>query len=258
MKTAIIAIAKCEELYIKEWIDYHLNLNFDTIIIADNDDTLVLSGYASDRVIIEDYSNVEGVQVKAYSELFDKYRNQFDWLFFIDIDEFLVIEDGSDVKTFLSSFPQDKIIRLSWKVYGDNDLLDVVDDDYSVVKRFTKEAEKTKLNSFVKSFIPTNIPIEHPRVCGHSIYSTKLKAVNALGERCINYNQHIERVVHKKAWVNHYMTKTIGEYIRQKYNRGGSNNNPNRYKKWEEYFFKINKRTQEKVDYANKLIEKQV
>ena len=54
--------------------------------------------------------------------------------------------------------------------------------------------------------------------------------------------------------MNHYPTKTIGEYIRQKYNRGGPNGNPKRYDNWENYFFRTNRKTQEKIDYANKLI----
>ena len=55
MRTALIAIAKNEQLYIAEWIEYHLSLGFDRLIIADNDDDLILSGFASDKVIIEDY-----------------------------------------------------------------------------------------------------------------------------------------------------------------------------------------------------------
>lgn len=36
MKTALIAIAKNEDLYVQEWIDYHFKLGFDDIIVYQN------------------------------------------------------------------------------------------------------------------------------------------------------------------------------------------------------------------------------
>ena len=249
-KVALIAIAKNEDKYIKEWLDYHLGLGFDTIIVADNDNELVLSGYSSDRIVIEDFTGVTGVQPKAYSNLFKKYRKFYDWVFFCDIDEFLVIEDGRDVKTFLSSYPEAEVVRLNCKHFTDNDELDVLDGNYNVFDRFNTPVPMPDHDRFVKSFIRTNIKLPMPYIYGHGIYNNSLKAVDALGNRCPNDHQKIDRVIHQVAWVNHYRTKTIGEYMRQKYARGGSNNNPERYEDWESYFFVTNTRTFEKVEYA--------
>ena len=38
MKAVICAIAKFEYNYIYEWVEYHLNLGFDKIVIYDNND----------------------------------------------------------------------------------------------------------------------------------------------------------------------------------------------------------------------------
>lgn len=254
LKVAIIAIAKDEDKYIAEWLDYHLSLGFDTIIIADNDDELALSGYSSDRVVIEDYTKVEGVQPLAYSNLFNKYRRSYDWITFFDIDEFLVIEDGRDVKTWLSSYPDTDVVRLNCKHFTDNNELDVIDDNYNVFDRFQTPVSVPDLDRFVKSFIRTDIKLPMPYIYGHGIYNNSLVAVDALGNRCDNSRQKIDRVVHQVAWFNHYRTLTIGEYIRHKYARGGSNRNPGRYKNWEEYFFQTNERTDEKIAYAQQLL----
>jgi hypothetical protein len=32
----LIAIAKNEERYMKEWVDYHMSLGFDEIVVYDN------------------------------------------------------------------------------------------------------------------------------------------------------------------------------------------------------------------------------
>ena len=254
MKVAIIAIAKNEQLYIKEWLDYHLNLEFDKIIVADNDDELLLSGFSSDKVIIEDYTGVERVQAKAYKELFKKYRNDYDWIAFFDIDEFLVLDGFENVKDFLSGFDADEI-RLNCKHFTDNDELDVIDGNYNVFDRFIYEAGNTDLDRFVKCFINCRINKDDVAIYGHGIYDNSINAVDVLNNQIIADSRKTKNLLLVKAWFNHYRTKTIGEYIRQKYNRGGANNNPSRYSDWENYFLRTNTKTEEKINYAKKLIK---
>ena len=248
-KVGIIAIAKNEDLYLEEWINWHLGLGFDTIIIGLNDDEFKPL-IANPRVIYEDYTGVEKVQSLAYTELYEKYRDQFDWLLFIDIDEFVMCY--THIKTFLYGFDCD-VVRISCKHYSDGDMLDT-DGDYRVIERFT-QPYYTNLDTFVKSFINTRVELGERKIYGHGIYDKTLDARNAYGDPCENTNQHTTRIVHERCWLNHYPTKTIGEYIRQKYRRGGANNNPGRYTNWDKYFFRTNRRTQEKIGYANKLIK---
>ena len=252
MKVGIIAIAKNEDLYMEEWIDWHLGLGFDTIIIGLNDDEFKPL-ISNPQVIYEDYSGVEKVQSKAYTELYEKYRKDFDWLLFIDIDEFVMLDEHyASVAEFFDGFDCD-VVRISCKHFSDGDMLDT-DGDYRVVSRFT-QPYYTQLDTFVKSFINTRVELGERQIYGHGIYDKTLDARNALGDPCENYNQHTTRIVHERCWLNHYPTKTIGEYIRQKWRRGGANNNPGRYSNWDKYFFRTNRRTQEKIDYANKIIK---
>ena len=255
MKVAIIAIAKNENLYINEWIDYHFNLGFDNIIVCDNDDELILKDIIKDdRVIIEDYTGIYGVQQMAYQESFRKYKEQYDWILLIDIDEFLVLDKHKDVKEFLSSF-DDKVdcIKLCWKHFTDNEELDVVDGNYNVFDRF-KTVVETKWDGMVKQFVKTSSinddMIKH--LHQHDILSHGLNFVDSLGNKC-HSGKMLREVVYGNAWINHYRTKTIGEYVRQKYFRGGPNHNNVKYKNLR-YFWETNTKTQEKEDYAKKLI----
>lgn len=253
-KVGIIAIAKNEALYIREWVEHHLDLGFDTIIIADNDDTFLLPGIIDyPAVIHENYCGIDKVQTKAYTELYEKYQSQFDWLLFIDCDEFVMLDkEYKDIQDFLDGFDCD-VVRINWKVFSDNDALDTL-GDYRVVERF-RDPYYTSADTFVKSFINTRIELGERKIYGHGIYDKTLDARNALGDPCENTNQHTTRIVHERCWLNHYPTKTIGEYMRQKYLRGGANGNPGRYTSWEHYFFRFNRKTQDKIDYANKLIK---
>ena len=250
MKVGIIAIAKNEDLYMEEWIDWHLGLGFDTIIIGLNDDEFKPL-ISNPQVIYEDYSGVQGVQVKAYRKLYRKYQKDYDWLLFIDIDEFVMLEKGT-IQDFLQDFDCDEV-RISCKHFTDGDALDT-DGDYRVMARFT-EPMRVDEDRFVKSFINTRVNIRHRMIYGHGIYDEDIKAMDALGNPCDSVGHRLKYVVHERCWLNHYPTKTIGEYIRQKYRRGGANNNPGRYSNWDKYFFRTNRKTQEKIDYANKIIE---
>ena len=253
MKVAIIAIAKNENQYVNEWIDYHLHIGFDNIIICDNDDELILKDVVTDeRVIIEDYTKVVGVQQLAYRQTFVKYRTEYDWFLFIDIDEFLILENYSNVKDFLSSYDDSvQCINICWKHFNDNDELDVIDGNYNVFDRF-KTQVKTKWDGIVKAFIKTNIPEPAwERITQHSIFYYRIKSVDVLGHR--HYGKYMRIPIYKKAWLNHYVTKTIGEYVRQKYFRGGANHNNIKYRNLNN-FFRYNTRTKEKEEYGKKLI----
>lgn len=250
MKVGIIAIARNEQLYIREWVEHHLDLGFE-IVLADNDDTFLLPGIITyPSVVHEDYSGRQVKQADVYTELYNKYKEDYDWILFIDCDEF-VMTDKETIQEFLKDFDCD-VVRISCKHFSDNDALDTL-GDYRVVNRF-RDAYYTSMDTFVKSFINTRVELGERRIMGHGIYDKTLDARNALGDPCENVNQHTTRIVHERCWLNHYPTKTIGEYIRQKWNRGGINNNPGRYSNWERYFFRTNRRTPEKIDYANKLI----
>ena len=100
MNVGIIAIAKNENLYLKEWIDWHLGLGFDKIMIGLNDDEFKPL-ITNPKVVYEDYHGVESVQTIAYRRIYKKYQKDFDWLLFCDIDEFVMCD--TPIKDFLKA-----------------------------------------------------------------------------------------------------------------------------------------------------------
>ena len=144
MNISIIAIAKNENLYINEWINYHLALGFDKIIVADNNNTgseKISDVVDNPNVIIEDYHDVISVQPIAYTDLFLKYREQFDWIAFIDIDEFIFLDEkyNNNIKKYLLSSPFNEadIVRLCWKIYTTNTELLGLNNPYHMHKQKT-------------------------------------------------------------------------------------------------------------------------
>ena len=259
MKVCIVAIAKNENLYINEWIEHHLNIGFDHIYICDNNNEngeRISDVVNNEKVTIINYIGFKGIQPIAYTNCFIKYRSECDWIAFIDIDEFIILDNKyKSIKDFISDpmFKEASIIRLHWKVFSGGTELEA-NENYRVIDRFL-ERYPCKEEKWAKSIIKTNIRINH-RFHGHGYYDKDLVALNAIGEHCLNNDSAAGEIpIHKNAWINHYPTKTIGEYIDQKYWRGGPNRNDKTYSNLE-HFFKYNPENETLRQYGLDKIKK--
>jgi hypothetical protein len=108
-KVCICCIAKNENRYIREFIEYYKKLGIDHISIYDNNDP---DGEVFNDVI-QDYIdsgyvnilNVRGAkryQNRAYTEFYDKHHHEYDYIFFCDIDEFLVLHFDETIQDYLT------------------------------------------------------------------------------------------------------------------------------------------------------------
>ena len=127
MIKVICAIAKNENLYINDWVNYHLNLGFDKIYLYDNNDlgTEYVGNFIEkkDKVEIIDVRNTKNktnIQIWSYNNFYNTYK--FDWVCFLDIDEFLVLNNWKNVEEFLTDplFNNAIVIKLNWHLFGDD------------------------------------------------------------------------------------------------------------------------------------------
>lgn len=230
MKCIICAIAKQENAYLYEWAKYHLDMGFSSIHLYDNNDVdgeKVLDVFAGTevegRVTVHDVRGMKYMQKVVYQECYDK--EEFDWCAFIDIDEFITFTLASGYKT-IESFLKDKdgweAVHLNWMCYGDGDT--VSNDGRLVLERFKNPIMPVGFyysymdwpeNSHVKSIIRKGVSIDW---CGDEVANKSnphtpagLKRVcNSLGQQV--QNEPFSDVFHEKAFVRHFMTKTIEEY----------------------------------------------
>ena len=81
--SAIVLLIKNENRYLKEWLDWHLNLGFDKVYIYDNGTTEsvkdVISGYSEDilsKIIVIDWKGTfNNVQEDAYNHFLEHYKS---------------------------------------------------------------------------------------------------------------------------------------------------------------------------------------
>ena len=138
MKVLLCGIAKLENHYIREWVEWYKDLGVDHICIYDNNDTEgerfeeIISDYIDSGLVeIVDYRSRTQCQIDAYNDCYQRYKKQYDWFLFLDIDELLEVF-SSDLKTFLSQkkFKSFSGIKISWKTFDDNGLIKVENNNF--------------------------------------------------------------------------------------------------------------------------------
>lgn len=258
MKTAICAIARNENHYIKEWCDYHLKLGFDNITIFDNNDVngeRIETEVGDFGISVKVDHRFRGKhdrmhQSEAYTAFY-KENHSYDWIAYIDIDEFIHLEQHNSIKDFLNEdrFKNIDGIRLCWMCFTDNNLIKVENNNYSIT-RFTEPT--TVYSTQAKTIIRGNL--KYVTNVGIHTTATIKNAVDALGHPCWNGSDAKHNVnigltkVWECAWINHYRFKTLQEFIDIKLKNWTQRNIKNRWISVK-YFFDLNKKTPEKINY---------
>ena len=124
MKTAVCLIVRNEAPDIAEWIAFHALVGFDTQIIFDNrsDDATPAIIQAARRLYdirFHDWPNsTPRSQVLAYDAACEAYRAEFDWIAFIDSDEFVIPDHYVPINTYLARFDGFSGLAMPWAIYG--------------------------------------------------------------------------------------------------------------------------------------------
>lgn len=147
--------APFERPYIKEWCQYHFKIGFDKIYVYlnnwTNDDLGYLKytdfgGPAQFKIF-----NGNAKQLPAYADFIQNFSKETDWTLFIDIDEFLVLKKHDSVKDMFANYNKFPALGFNWVFFGDNGHKEVVNEDYSVIRRFTKS--QTGVNKHIKTAV---------------------------------------------------------------------------------------------------------
>jgi hypothetical protein len=167
-----------------------------------------------------------------------------------------LVED-KDIKSYLSRFEGFDCVKINWMVYTDNDL--VINDHRPVLERFTTPMEYDKCigydfpeNYHVKSVVRGGINEfdwgGNPHTPGMNI-----KYSDSVGNQ--SDGSPFQSYFFGKAYIKHFTTKTIDEYINGKRIRGQADRFYNTFKRMykTDDFFKYNKVNNEKLTYINEI-----
>jgi hypothetical protein len=137
MKVALVCVAKWEDYYLKEWLDYNEKLGFDKVIMYQNEWRTELEHPILEKRI----SDGRSIQVPTYNHFLNTER-EYDWVAFFDCDEFLVLKKHNNIKELIEEYAnKTSVIGLNWIFYGN--LGKVSREGDSLIKQFPMRNDKT-------------------------------------------------------------------------------------------------------------------
>ena len=266
MRVVVCAIAKNEHLYINDWVKHYIDLGVDHIYIYDNDDKT--SKYMGCYINIKYANKISIIDIRGmrrrcmqhdvYTHFYWKYGITFDYCLFCDIDEFLF--GVTNIKAWLINMKAQQI-RIKWKLFGDDDLItrDMSKPVYEIFSHEIKESltndlkRKNTLENQGKFILKGRMNNVYINSCHYGSFGNNNKPIPGVlpsGKPC-NSKTVIEEDYSKETiFLNHYMTKSLDEFVKQKLNRNDAVFNQNLKMN---YYWRINKKTQEKIDFLKSM-----
>jgi len=216
MKIAICAIIKNENEYLSEWINYHKKIGIDHFFLYDNQSDYSVMSYLSEFLndFIQDKSisvniwkdNEVGSQMRAYKNCCKNNQN-YDYISFIDIDEFIVINKKfNSLQELLFDYKEFSGLCISWRMYGKP-------KPYFECRKPMNDYIHYFENSHVKTIVSPKDVINFP--------DPHLPLVK---KQCVNEDKEIVKTPNSKhlskdIWIKHIWTRSENEF-KEKIKRG--------------------------------------
>ena len=255
-KTAICLISKQENRYIKEFVEYYKKLKINKIFLYDNNDINgehfegILSNFIKlNFVEIVNYRGKYKPQLQAYNHCYINNNQNFDWIAFLDADEYLYIRLYTDINKFLSlsKFAKCSSRLINWKYYGDNDNLYY--DPRPLQERFTKPFYfkiKHNMERYLYSAGKTIVRTGLNLTWEHFPHYLKNKPICRPNGRILK--DYLSRPQYYTAYIKHFATKSTEEFIERVIKGTVYSNQTSEYINFriKQYYFLFNKFNKEK------------
>lgn len=217
MRLSICAILRNEAPYLREWIEFHRIVGVKRFYLfennSDDDWRSALAHYVSSGTVeVTEWPVPSPAQVPAYHDFARRHMGREEWVAFIDCDEFLFSPAAATVTEVLeqATFNGFGAVAVNWMCFGSSGHEQCT--DRLVTERFTwRPTDNFGTNAFYKCIVRMD-----------RLDSVGLNA-HLFNVRGGTFNQHGKPVtntysfppVHEPLRINHYVTKSRGEFVRR-------------------------------------------
>lgn len=205
-----------DEKNINEWIVHHFLLGFDKIFIFDHLSVIPIKApiFNGKLTICRVNETKHNIKLNFIGRALNvALKNNADWMLYLDADEYLCINNYTDVKSFLINFKEADMIGINWLMFGSNS--HVAQPNGLLVENFIKS--DIRLNQHIKSFVrPECVKrIVNPH---YYIISDLSRCYNVFGFRIPNgpFNNMPVPFFKSPAYVAHYYVQSEEEYKKRK------------------------------------------
>lgn len=240
---AIAAIAKNEESYLGDWLSFHSLAGVREIIIYDNassDDTVKIAqnfqGVPTTVVPWEIIAKSPGLnkllsrQSLAYCHAICTFGHRYQWMAFVDIDEFIVPKNGRTISEALGTVSEFTNISLPWVMFGHGGHFDKPEAavPFAYLERALDQGPKSGLLKFKCIVDPCTVT----QVSAHRFKTVEMGNItaNMLGQTISlkDREKNSEFVTNESLQLNHYYLKSKVEMERKISAGGVSSTHPAR------------------------------
>ncbi|SHN66955.1 glycosyltransferase family 2 protein [Desulfovibrio litoralis] len=207
----LCCIVKNEDKFLKEWLAYHSSIGVEHFYLYDNESTIPVDTWLpkfadTSKVTILRASGAV-MQLPAYNHCLTNFGSKFQWLGFIDADEYLLPHETDDLRTFLAEFEPHGGLGIHWRMFGSSG--------------HEKRPEQPIIKAYTKAFIN---PDSHIKSIVQPHKTTGCRNPHAFGyiceSGCVN-EQHLP-IADGSAWsvpsiqriqINHYYFKSREDFM---------------------------------------------
>lgn len=222
-EVAVVAIAKNEATYIREWIAYYKVIGVNRIYLYDNEsiDGLkeCISDFIQEGFVVYTYFPGKNRQMDAYNDAIKRYKGCARYMAFVDCDEFIVSTSEEELPTTIRNMmiknPNAAGLGINWALYGSSGyerkkrgLVTEIFLNRAGDQAWPNYHIKTIVNPrLVKNYISPHFPV----------YFIGAWSIDSNGKRQrLWYNHDVD---YSEIRCNHYFCKSKEEFI-IKQNRG--------------------------------------
>lgn len=267
----VVCPVKNDNEYLIEYTDHYLNLGFDKVIFLDNnDDKLVMPSKVLAEYVSKGQTTILDCRETDFNDNHFKHsfycNYDFHWVLFTDDDEFLELKKHKSIRDFINSFnPNVSKIVFNNMHYGDNGNIyqnpgkvqerfpDPLPFDLSIPGGISPIYHNSAIKSILKKRNKGSFKItSHCMIDDKPTFNADNKEVKL--EPCM-WRIKNENISFETAYIKHYCTKSLEEFIKIKMKRSLSycSMYKNRFQ-LENYYFMFNEKTPEKIKSINLFI----
>lgn len=252
-KVSLCLIFKNEAKYLREWIEYHKLIGVEHFYLYNNfsDDNFkdILKPYIdSNEVTLIDWP-YQYAQIKAYEDAYKRFKDETQWIGFIDADEFVNIQRHDNIVTLLERYRRFPAVFFHWRMFGTSGHQEY-DDRLLITERFTSCWED--LTDVGKSFVNTDYTLSkinphyaEMKFCGLPVFSVGLNKVPN-----IKFKTLCSVNAGKYGYINHYWSKSFSEYFYKDFSKGEVSSSQNEKIKQQKGRFEYHELHNSRRDYS--------
>lgn len=208
-----------DEPHIKEWATHHLLLGFDIVYIFDHKSICPIKNEFANfrnRVIVERCEMENPVKIPLMNRASQIAKSAgAHWFIYLDADEFIILNNYSNIRKMILDFPLAQSIALNWLYFGTNN--HVREPAGLILENYTKS--ESHLDIHVKTFVKTQFVIN----CGNPHYykmqhgslmvSINRQIMNPLE---LSFNRWNVEYSKSPAYIAHYINQSEESYVNRK------------------------------------------